>query len=277
MLELHDKIKFFVNEINDIQDIKLQEFAIRLILGAPDYFFTIPASSTGKYHPSFAQETGGLVKHTRCVVFFAKCNAESFNFVQKDVDLIIIAALSHDIFKQGKDKQSKYTVWEHPELAFSYVLEQQKLYPHLISIEDAEKISSAVLCHMGRWQHDIKFTKGKKQFPMPDTLFEFALQSADYIASRQELLDFNFRNTENVIYPKVVEKIILYENSSKCTIIKNNPGDTIFTFGKYKGKTIKEVFDNNKDYIDWMMKTEGFSKFDIMKDIKLFLLTCSHD
>lgn len=135
-----ERIKLFANELNDISNPKLQEFAIRLLLNAPDYFFTIPASSTGKYHPPFSQGTGGLVRHTRCVIFFAKCNAESFDFIQKDIDLIIISALVHDILKQGKDKQSKYTVWEHPELASSYVMKQQKLYPHLINIEDAEQI-----------------------------------------------------------------------------------------------------------------------------------------
>lgn len=265
-----ERIKLFANELNDISDTKLQEFAIRLLLNAPDYFFTIPASSTGKYHPPFSQGTGGLVRHTKCVIFFAKCNAESFDFIQKDIDLIIISALIHDILKQGKDKQSKYTVWEHPELASSYVLEHQKLYPHLINIEDAEQISKAVLCHMGKWQNHEIYLKGRKKFPLPTTLFELALQSADYMASRKELLEFNFIETENVVLPEFFEKIILNENKGKH-VIENNSGDTVLTFGKHKGKTIKEVFEEDNGYIEWMLNTEGFSKYDIINDIKMFV------
>ena len=33
-----ERIKLFANELNDISNPKLQEFAIRLLLNAPDYF-----------------------------------------------------------------------------------------------------------------------------------------------------------------------------------------------------------------------------------------------
>ena len=72
-----DKIKLFYNELNSISDTNLREFATQLILHAPDYFFTIAATSSGKYHPEFARRVGGLVKHTKCVCFYAMCNIES--------------------------------------------------------------------------------------------------------------------------------------------------------------------------------------------------------
>ena len=31
----------------------------------PDYFYEIPASSTGKYHPDFSLGEGGLVRHVK--------------------------------------------------------------------------------------------------------------------------------------------------------------------------------------------------------------------
>ena len=52
---------------------------------------------------------GGLVRHTRCVAYFAKWLAESFCMTQEDSDLLIIAALAHDIKKQGNGK-TNYTV-----------------------------------------------------------------------------------------------------------------------------------------------------------------------
>ena len=47
----NDKIQLFVNEINDIEDDKLKRFTINLLLGALEYFYVVPASSTKKYHP----------------------------------------------------------------------------------------------------------------------------------------------------------------------------------------------------------------------------------
>ena len=37
-------------------------------------------------------------------------------------------------------------------------------------------------------------------------------------------------------------------------IVYNEQGAEVFNFGKYKGKTVKEVFRNDPSYYDWMMK-----------------------
>lgn len=200
---IKERLTAFANELNDIQDDNLRQFAAQLLVNAPEYFFTIPASSSGKFHPYFAREVGGLVKHTRCVVFYAECNAESFNFDSHTKDLAIIAALAHDIKKRGDNDAKNYTVWEHPELAYNFILEMQNTYPNLISVEDATIVANAILSHMGKWWHDEIFTKGKKQFPLPTTMFDYAIQSADYIASRVELTGFAFRPTDNVSIPLI--------------------------------------------------------------------------
>lgn len=202
-MTINERLTAFANELNDIQDDNLRQFAAQLLANAPEYFFTIPASSSGKFHPYFAREVGGLVKHTRCVVFYAECNAESFNFDSHTKDLAIIAALAHDIKKQGDNDAKNYTVWEHPELAYNFILEMQNTYPNLISVEDATIVANAILSHMGKWWHDEKFTKGKKQFPLPTTMLDYAIQSADYMASRVELTGFAFRPTDNVSIPLI--------------------------------------------------------------------------
>ena len=202
-MTINERLTAFANELSDIQDDNLRQFAAQLLANAPEYFFTIPASSSGKFHPYFAREVGGLVKHTRCVVFYAECNAESFNFDSHTKDLAIIAALAHDIKKQGDNDAKNYTVWEHPELAYNFILEMQNTYPNLISVEDATIVANAILSHMGKWWHDEKFTKGKKQFPLPTTMLDYAIQSADYMASRVELTGFAFRPTDNVSIPLI--------------------------------------------------------------------------
>ena len=119
------------------------------------------------------------------------CNIESFGLNNRDKDLVIIAALAHDIKKQGDSKN--HTVWEHPELAHDFIIEMQNKFSNLISKEDAIIIANAVLCHMGKWANYNEFVGNKKAYPMPQTLFEYALQSADYIASRKELVLFDFK------------------------------------------------------------------------------------
>lgn len=203
-LTLTERLTLFANELNDIQDIKLRQFAIQLLANAPDYFFTAPASSSGKYHPYFAREIGGLVKHTRCVVFYAACNAESFDFDSHTRDLAIIAALAHDIKKQGNNNEGEHTVWEHPELSHNFVIEMQKVNPELITIDDTMIIANAILSHMGKWQHYSQYTKDRKQYPLPKTLFDYAIHSADYMASRVELTGFAFRTTEGVDISEII-------------------------------------------------------------------------
>ena len=64
-----DKIAMFSKEIGSIVDDDLRKLATEVIAQADDYFFTIPASSTGKNHPPFSLGEGGLVRHTKCVVY----------------------------------------------------------------------------------------------------------------------------------------------------------------------------------------------------------------
>lgn len=273
-MSINDRLQLFANELNDIKDNNLRQFAVQLLTNAPEYFFTVPASSSGKYHPYFAREVGGLVKHTRCVIFYAECNAESFNFDEHTKDLAIIAALAHDIKKQGNNNTGSYTVWEHPELAYNYVLETQKTNTNLISVEDATIIANAILCHMGKWQHDAQFTRGKKSFPLPVTLFDYAIQSADYMASRVELTGFAFRPTDGVSVSGIATAMV--NNNSPVTVSEEvkpvgNIGDEVFGFGKHAGKTIREVATDYPDYIDWMINKADFNNTDMLDKVKQYL------
>ena len=97
-----NKIKYFEQEIEYIKDESNKEDIKYLINLLPDYFFTIPASSTGKYHPKFASTNHGLVKHTKVAVRIAYDLFETVNnFTDNDKDLIIMALIMHDGLKKG--------------------------------------------------------------------------------------------------------------------------------------------------------------------------------
>ena len=59
-------------EIEYINNERYKKSIKTLISLLPDYFFEVAASSTGKYHPSFALKDGGLVRHTKVAVRIAK-------------------------------------------------------------------------------------------------------------------------------------------------------------------------------------------------------------
>ena len=65
------KADIFKTELGYIKEDDIREKAIKVINMLPDYFFEVPASSTGKYHPSFSQGEGGLVRHTKAAVNIA--------------------------------------------------------------------------------------------------------------------------------------------------------------------------------------------------------------
>ena len=183
----------FSKEIGDITDGNLRKLATEIIAGADDYFFTIPASSTGRNHPPFALGEGGLVRHTKCVVYMVKCLCESFNIDAYKRDMLIVAALAHDIKKQGDDPNGLgYTVHEHPLLAARYVCEVYFASDITVLNGVVSIIADMISSHMGKWGADPKFIGDKTPLPMPLSDCDKILQAADYLASRKALLEFNF-------------------------------------------------------------------------------------
>jgi hypothetical protein len=247
-----DKVKLFINELNDIKDNDLRKFAERVIENAEDYFFTIAASTTGKYHPKFDLGDGGLMRHTRLVEYIAVCEATSRMYSEHDTDLLIIAALAHDIKKLGNNG-SRHTVVSHPLIAAEYLEEMHEKYPKLISEEDLKKVCGAVKSHMGQWGN-------KDGLPLPKDDFEFALQAADYIASRKDWTGFEFRPTEEV------KQIIVEEVS-----FKGKPKDYVLEFGKHRGKSIETIYKEGSDYLDWMISQEEFSNKEAQEMAKKYL------
>lgn len=114
----------FDKQLNYIHDEDYRNWTKELLENVPDYFWTVAASSTGKYHPKYALGEGGLVRHTIAAVEIANNilnNTEILGkLTQPMKDCIIASLLLHDTFKHGI-KGGKYTVHEHPMLAADYI------------------------------------------------------------------------------------------------------------------------------------------------------------
>lgn len=269
-MDRDSKLKLFANEFKYISNENLRKFAEELIANANDYFFVVPASSSGKYHPQFDLGDGGLVRHTRCVAFYAKCVAESRDMSQDETDLLIISALAHDIKKQGET--SKYTVHEHPTLASDFVMEVAKNFDGKITKKQLQMICGAVSSHMGKWGHNAEFIRGKEPLPLPSNEFERALQVADYIASRKEIKDFDFAPTEEVQLPLNENNSSNVLNVEKMSF--NELENYIITFGKHKNKTFKEIQPTG--YLDWMCRQVDFFKKDAQEAANRYLYLLEH-
>ena len=136
------KADIFKTELGYIKEDDIREKAIKVINMLPDYFFEVPASSTGKYHPSFSQGEGGLVRHTKAAVNIANelLNHNSVigdAFTLKEKDLMILCLLVHDGLKSGLVKQ-EYTVFEHPIIIGKYIIDNKKLTGDFIEVNEEE-------------------------------------------------------------------------------------------------------------------------------------------
>lgn len=168
--------KLFKDEINKIHNYEMKQSCLEMMYFIPDYFWKVPASSSGKYHPKCDLGEGGLVRHSLMVtkVGLDLLRAEIFvRDTKTNEDIVRIACIFHDVIKQGDNEG--HTVFEHPILAAKFLEEH-------LQIDSVAKdiIIDAVLSHMGKWnkKDDIELNR-----PMTD--FEKLVHTADYIASRK--------------------------------------------------------------------------------------------
>ena len=114
------KQEVFKKELEYIKDKDIKDSLSLMIDKIPDYFFVIPAASTGKYHPGYAQGEGGLVRHTKAAVRMAYELFGIYKFPQRTKDLLIMALLLHDSVKKGEE-ENKYTLFDHPLVACEFI------------------------------------------------------------------------------------------------------------------------------------------------------------
>lgn len=188
-----NKIEIFNKEINYIKNVKYKESLITLINLLPDYFFDVPASSTGKYHPKFALGDGGLVRHTKVAVRigYELLNNDSIGniFTCDEKDLIIISLLLHDGLKSGIE-QEKYTRFDHPLLASKFIRDNKEKL--VFNDKELDLICTNIESHMGQWNIDYN---GNEVLPLPKNRYQKFVHMCDFLASRK-FLDVEFNDNE---------------------------------------------------------------------------------
>ena len=195
---MDEKVKedTFMLEYSYIKNNDYKEDIKFLVRNLPDYFFEVPASSTGKYHPKYTLGVGGLVRHTKAAVRLAY---ELLNdpvigdkYTDREKDLMIMSLIIHDGLKSGREK-SKYTKVEHPLLACDYI--EENMDNLNMSDEDIEFMCNVISSHMGPWNKDFD---GNEVLPVPKNKYQNFVHMCDYLASRKAVL-FEFDDNDNIV------------------------------------------------------------------------------
>lgn len=232
-----DKIKVFEQELQFFTNDDIRQFIATAIGFLPDYFFKVAASSTGKFHPSYALGEGGLVRHTKAAVRFANhilsLEQSQLQFDQRQRDLILAALILHDGWKHGSNG-SAYTTFDHPLVAAKWVCECTQL-KGIIPEDDMKTIASLISSHMGQWC-DSK--RSSTVLPKPVSEMQKIVHLCDYLASRKDIIVSFSGNDE----PQ-----------------QNDSGSLetyALSFSKYNGKLLVDVFKSDPGYIRWLSGTE---------------------
>lgn len=183
----------FNKELTYIKNEKYRENAKKLINLLPNYFYEVAASSTGKYHPSFALGKGGLLRHTKVAVKIAyelsRNNIIGYSFTDDEKDLMIIALIIHDGLKHGKTKE-KYVRFDHPILMANYIKENKDKID--FNDKEIDFLASIISSHMGEWNTN---PYSDVILPIPHNKYQRFVHMCDFLASRK-FLDVKFNNNE---------------------------------------------------------------------------------
>lgn len=179
----------FQRELKLIDDEKLKAFIAQCLEETPDYFFSMAASTTGKYHPEYCLGEGGLVRHTKAAVKIAEdlLRNDLYEKIRPVKNEILAALIMHDSIKKSLTG-SAYSTADHPLKAVDFIKSMQKTvnYPNS---EQIELISGLIASHMGQW--NTNYRSSVEILPKPQTLAQKFVHLCDYLASRKFLtVDF---------------------------------------------------------------------------------------
>jgi len=160
-------------EIRKIEDEKLREQVIDIFLHhCTDYFWRVPASSSGNHHPPDTRGRHGLLVHSKRAFWafedLACTDVEMGLIDEEELDYGRAGILLHDIFKQGHEPRDEHHTREnHDRIAARYLGRKTDLPDEVLGLIDS---------HNGAWY------EGKT----PENELEKLHHRADYIVSRKK-------------------------------------------------------------------------------------------
>ena len=208
-----------------------------MIEHVPDYIFTMPSSTSGKFHNATQCLPHGQIYHI--IMFGAimnyrlalKCNKEKYsNPMHRDAMRCV--PIFHDAVKCGWNG-SVFTVHDHPMLAGTWVRETK--VEHDIDDEIKEMIARMCERHSGEWTSS---KRSKVVLPEPETDMEILVHECDILSSRSDI----------DMQPSEYLKGVFGEEKSELPDVNTY----IFPLKKHAGELLIDVFKNDRPYLDWV-------------------------
>ena len=235
-----NKKAVFQELLDKFETEEIRLYCEDMIEHIPDYIFTMPSSTSGKFHNATQCQPHGQIYH---VIMFGtimnyllalKCNQEKFkNPIQRDAMRCV--PIFHDAVKCGWNG-SQYTVHEHPMLAGQWVRETK--VEHDIDDKIKERIARMCERHSGEWTSS---KRSKVVLPEPENEMEILVHECDILSSRHDI----------DMQPSEYLKQIFGEENIELPDINTYT----INFGKMTGYTIPEIADIDISYLYWAKDT----------------------
>jgi hypothetical protein len=161
-------------------------------------------------------------------------------------DAMRCVPIFHDALKTG-EKESPFTVFDHPLLAGKWVREAR--IEHDIDSKVKEAIANMCEAHSGQWSTS---KHSKVVLPEPVNDMQAFIHMCDVLSSRHNI---------DMDIPEYLEEVF-----SDVEVEIDFDPETIFTFGKYKGERMIDIYNRRPDYIDWCL--ENISKPNVQSTLK---------
>lgn len=185
-MEENSKVQVFEKELGLIKNPEVRKFTEEALKVLPEYFWKVPASSSGKYHSQFDSGEGGLIRHTRSTIAMAKQmfrNHNVFPVSEKEQDYVISALILHDGCKNGLGPDTSNTISAHPSCIVNFLSNKHPEIVALLNQEQANSILGAILSHMGQWNTDRD--TNEVILPEPVSNLEKLVALCDFVVSRR--------------------------------------------------------------------------------------------
>ncbi len=163
----------------------IRKFLREALRITPAYFWEIPASSSGKYHPKWAVQKRGLFWHSIFAMYLASELSTTFGLTPLERDVAIAACCLHDTVKYGIDYDLRYYDM-HSYMPRTFFSNKDHNLSEIIGRNLYHSIMSAIETHMGT-MYDGSWNPVRKK---PENTIETVVHLADYIASRKQV-NFN--------------------------------------------------------------------------------------
>lgn len=232
-----EKQKIFEPLAKNFETEKFRLYYLDMVAEIPDYIFTMPSSTSGKFHNATQCQTYGQIYH---IYMFdsilnhrlrLKGNKELYS-TSEERDCMRCVPAFHDAIKCGWNG-SKYTVQNHPVLASQWVLETS--VENDIPVEYKQMIADMCESHSGEWN---KSRSGEIIMSEPRNSREFFIHECDILASRADL---------DYIIPEDLKMTL--EGNAKVELPTIE--EYIVNFGKHSGKTLLQIKETDPGWISW--------------------------